>query len=151
MVWILECSCPNRYENNMSVWQTEVDACKQACDEILENIQNQTALDEELVVVAKAINDHIVAHEYKKAVVYWNNCSYNVNKFEDVYWHISDHPTLTYTSTVATLDPSKFPLNVANQSSTSNQIVNDHTCTICGNTACSTQEAKCWRCGNPIS
>lgn len=28
--------------------------------------------------------------------------------------------------------------------------INNHTCPTCGNTACSRNEKKCWRCGNPL-
>lgn len=145
-MWIIEWSSLSDYEFSVSAWVSEIEALKAACTSIINHINTLNYFqDDDLCVDAKAINNFIKAKKYREAVQHWNDCHYNESDPSPKYW------------TVRQLTPQPFradvPVNIFPDEEKTNPsiIINNHTCTLCGNTKCSKQEASCWSCGNPIS
>lgn len=57
----------------------------------------------------------------------------------------------TLTQTPKAQDSSKRYWNVVPPATNSTSPINDHTCTQCGNNACSKTEKSCWKCGAAIT
>jgi len=156
MVWVLESDDQNYSEYDVSVlvsvWVSETDALKQAAYEMVNHLNKiYFSEDDDLVKVVQEINDLLQAKSYRQAIEFWNDCSYNIDNSSPIYWTVTDLSAKVYGSGAISFDKKKYLfLDAAAQAAPTNGLVNDHTCTACGNTRCSKRENSCWSCGNPI-
>jgi len=92
-VYVLEYSCPFDGENNVTIWDNEDDAYKQAANDIQYTIKdrwdmsNETERDD-----AREINEKIKAGAFKSAVIYFNKCDTNDCDSHES-WHVSCEDT----------------------------------------------------------
>lgn len=83
---------------------------------------------------------------------------------EDYYGHLSPDPFGAYISHTLNFDTSDAnrqsgsgivveepPDTLPSGCAGAPPVVDDHTCSACGNTKCSKREKSCWKCGAPIS
>lgn len=150
-MWIIEWSNLSDYEFNVTAWASKDDAFKKACNDIVNHIDMlDPHSDDDLLASAEIINEHIKNKEYEWAVYHWNDCEFNANNSDGtMHWIIrqitaqqcyGDVPLLSLDSSEDKEEETTKP----------SIIVDDHTCSLCGNTKCSKREKSCWRCGNPI-
>jgi hypothetical protein len=91
MVWVIEWSYPSDGESNVTVWDGEKSAAKQACSEIQSRISDDWDMtDYDQASSARQINDYVSAGQYLKAVKYWNNCSSNCDSDYAMYWEVRE-------------------------------------------------------------
>lgn len=76
-VWTVEWSYPSENDSNISVWDSEDKARKQACSEIIDDVQNWDFSDPDMRACAKRINDCIIAGDYKSALLEYNDWQCN--------------------------------------------------------------------------
>jgi hypothetical protein len=94
MVWVIEWNYPSDGESNVTVWDSEKAAAKQACSEIQDRIQSEWDMaDYDMASEARQINDYVSAGQYLKAVKYWNNCSTNCDSDYAMFWHVREEQT----------------------------------------------------------
>ena len=94
MVWVIEWNYPSDGESNVTVWDSEKAAAKQACSEIQDRIADEWDMtDYDHAQEAQQINDYISAGSYLKAVKYWNNCHLNCDSDYAMYWHVREEQT----------------------------------------------------------
>lgn len=153
MVWIVERDDQSNYEYDVSAWLSEADALKQAVHEMITHINKiHYSEDADLVDVVKEINDLLQTKSYKQAIEFWNECYFNTDNSGSIYWTITDYAVKVYGSGPIAFDKKKYPfLDAADQSAApTNGLINNHTCTLCGNTKLNSSEKSCWSCGTPI-
>lgn len=149
-MWIVEWSCLSDYEFNVTAWVFEDDAFKAACTDIINHIDSlDFDSDNELLTSAEIINKHIKNKQYKEAIQHWNDCDYNTNNDGAMYWTVRQLTAKRYPGEPPTL--SRNDCQEEETTTNSSIIVNDHTCTLCGNAKCSKREGACWSCGHPIT
>lgn len=147
-MWIIEWSNLNDYEFRVTAWADENEALKQACSEIVNHIETTDSDgDDDFMDTAQIINDLIKAKQYRKAINQWNDCLSNIDN-ESMYWTVVYHSEQRYYGNVPNLDAY---LASDEEKTNPSILINNHTCSLCGNTRCSKQEASCWSCGHPIS
>lgn len=90
MIWLLEWSYPYNGDVAVSVFESEQDALKQACSEIVCHINNNLNLEscEEHISVSKEIQDLINKCDYLNAVKCWNFCDVNCDSDHSEYWSV---------------------------------------------------------------
>lgn len=111
MVWILEWSCPYDSETNATVWDTKENAYKQACSEVLSQIESSWDLnDPDYHAMATVINDLVVKGDYVTALGEWNNTDLNTDATYAQYWGVYERPISTSPGVLA-------PLNIPSLSS----------------------------------
>ena len=102
-VWVLEWSYPYDMENNITVWSNQVDAQKQALNEINELISNDWDMDDiDASSCADDINDKIKRGQYTEALKRWNDYQDEYNSDYAQYWHV-------YSRELLSSDPSELP------------------------------------------
>lgn len=149
MTWIVEWSNLSEYEFGVTTWTSEDEALKHACSEIVQHISSTSAdEDDDFINTAIIINDLIKSKEYRKAINQWNDCQSNIDN-ESMYWNVIYHSPKRYYGDVPNLDD--YLTSLDEEETSPSIIVDDHTCTLCGNNKCSKQESSCWKCGHPIS
>lgn len=118
MVWVIEWSYPSDGESNVTVWDSEKAAAKQACSEIQDRISSEWDMtDYDYAQEARQINDYIAGGSYLKAVKYWNNCSANCDSDYAMYWHVREEVTkdLSDASDPQVFDPDYFEALLENE------------------------------------
>lgn len=153
MVWVVECDDQINSEYEVTVWTSEDDALKHAVHEMILHINKQHhATDPYLVKTVQKISDLLASNSNRGALDCWNDSDYNLDNGGAIFWMVDEYQPKIYKSNGAILDKGRFPfLNKLNQATAPvNGVVNDHTCTNCGNTRCSKQEKSCWVCGAKI-
>lgn len=153
-MWIIEWSNLTDYEFGVTAWASEEEALKSSCTQIVNRIKeldNYTSSSDgdELHNIAEIVNEMIIDKRYKQAIESWNKSTFNNDSINPMTWTVRYLTTQRYYGKVATLDKEFFGKE-DEETTMPGVIVNNHTCTICGNTKCSKQEASCWSCGNPI-
>jgi hypothetical protein len=111
MVWVIEWNYPSDGESNVTVWDSEKSAAKQACSEIQDRISSEWDMaDFDMAEEAKQINDYVSAGQYLKAVKYWNSCGANCDSDYAMYWHVREEQTrdLSDASEPQVFDPDYF-------------------------------------------
>lgn len=111
MVWVIEWNYPSDGESNVTVWDSEKSAAKQACSEIQDRIEAEWDMsDYDMAQEACQINNYISAGQFLKAVKYWNNCSANCDSDYAMYWHVREEQTRddSDATTPQVFDPSFF-------------------------------------------
>lgn len=72
-VWTVEWSFPSNCDSGVTVWDSEDAANKQACTEILDDVQNWDFSDSDVKDCAKRINDYVANGDLKAAVREYND------------------------------------------------------------------------------
>lgn len=153
MVWVVECDDQINSEYEVTAWTSEDDALKHAVHEMIIHINMiHYAADHYLVKAVQKISDLLESNSNREAIDYWNDSEYNLDNGGAIFWSVDEYLPKTYKKSGASFDKSRFPfLNKLNQAAAPvNGVVNDHTCTNCGNTRCSKKEKSCWVCGAKI-
>ena len=96
MIWVLEWDYPGDGDSNVSLWDTEENACKQACADIIDYINDHFSLanDPDHYQAAKEIQDYIDNGEYAQAVKHWNYCDANCDSERRQFWTVYKRDTL---------------------------------------------------------
>lgn len=113
-------------------------AMQNACHYILDHAQESIAKDPNDQIAIKNYNtimDYIRDGEYEDAIEYWDD-DYNITR---------------HALCVQVADFAFNNSSTSKQAASSPNMIDDHTCIQCKNTACSKTEKSCWRCGHPIS
>lgn len=91
MVWILQYETPDDGTTHILAFDNEIDACKQACHDILVSIGNMVILDPLYMQEAKDINDLIAkgtTEAYVDAIKKWNSSKLNEEDDYPQYWTV---------------------------------------------------------------
>lgn len=95
MVWIVEWRYDPDYEVNTTCWESEKDAYTQACNEMLEHIQNNWNLSNlDIKNCAIEINDLIKLENYSEALDKYSD--FIAEWFKEPYWLVYALPVLNH-------------------------------------------------------
>lgn len=89
MVWVIEWTQPGQSEYHSTVWATEQDALRQACNDMLERISDWDLDDTDIESNARKINDLVANGDFKTALNeysdYESESDYEYSQFWNVY------------------------------------------------------------------
>lgn len=97
MVWIVEWTEPNQGEVSVSVWDSEKEARKSACHDILVEIGDAWDLDDEdIKQTAMDINGAVGSRDYKRAMQLFYDFQCDNSDYEYVqFWQVYERPLKT--------------------------------------------------------
>jgi hypothetical protein len=97
MVWIVEWTMPNQGDSNVTVYNSEKDALKCACADIIQEIGDSWDLeDEDFLNVAKEVNGYIGVRDYKSALIAFNEFQSDNSDYEGIqFWNVSERHIVT--------------------------------------------------------
>jgi len=97
MVWILEWSYPYDSDSYVTVFDSEENALKQACADIVDHINETLDVigDQEHNLLATDIQTYLDNNEYAKAVRYWNSSDVNCDDDRSQYWNVYERNVKT--------------------------------------------------------
>lgn len=94
-VWVLEWSCPNDGESNVSVWERQEDAQRQALKEIADVITNDWDMDDvQASSCADDIDDMTARGQLGEAIRRFNDFQDDYNSDYAQYWFVSKKEVL---------------------------------------------------------
>jgi hypothetical protein len=104
------------------------------------------------------LDDKSMENEYYMLILNEDGTDESVGGWFDNHFQIGVHRNINYEvgscvlqcpppKTKPPVDTSKRYWNITVPATP----INDHTCTQCGNNACSKTEKSCWKCGHPIT
>lgn len=100
MVWIIHWHCPHTGESDISVWASQQDALRQACNEVLVDVIGSAwdLSDPATLIAAKHINELVSKGSYEAALDEYhyeqdNACSFSG---DEQYWDILERDENTH-------------------------------------------------------
>lgn len=112
MVWLLErveSSCPHHEDSFVSPWVSQVDAQKEACDNILLHILTMWDLSREREArEASAINDLVAQGNLQEAIDRWNDCELNAEAKNEVYWYVYKFEPQSFPGAIRLIEKHRF-------------------------------------------
>lgn len=107
---------------------------------------------QDVQLLISSLHSHITNREWLVHIIYEDGSEYSIGGFYNNSFSPSVQRRLQWNDN-NTLNAGKVNISslapaVAKPVAAST--INNHTCPTCGNTACSRNEKKCWRCGNPL-
>lgn len=102
MVWILEWSYPYDSDSYIDIFDSEENALKQACADIVDHINETLDVigDQEHNLLATDIQTYLDNNEYAKAVRYWNSSEVNCDNDHSQYWNVYEREVKTISDLV---------------------------------------------------